>query len=114
MGYPADFEAQKASNLTTCALTARHITAKKKRKNQVPTYPPVLVGLHEFEKSIVDRFSVLKAMFMVDMEAVDVIAIPDAVAVVVLICMVGKTNVTVSFQSSIKGTDGDIHRGSNI
>lgn len=113
MGYPADFEAQKASNLTSCALIARHITARKKRKNQVPTYAPVLVGFHEFEKSSVDRFSVLKAIFMVDIEVVDVIAIPDAVVVAVVICMAGKTNGIMSFQSSIKSTEGDVHRGSS-
>lgn len=49
----------------------------------------MLVGIHELEKSIVERFSVLKAMFMEDIEAVDVIAIPEAV-VVVDICMVDK------------------------
>jgi hypothetical protein len=49
----------------------------------------VLVGIHELEKSIVERFSVLKAISMEDIDAVDVIAIPAAV-VVVDICMMGK------------------------
>lgn len=49
----------------------------------------MLLGIHELEKSIVERLLVLKAMFEEDIEAEDVIAILEAV-VVVDICMVGK------------------------
>jgi hypothetical protein len=49
------------------------------------------VGIHELEYSIVERFSVLKAMF-IEFEAVDVITVLDALVAVVDICMAGKKN----------------------
>jgi hypothetical protein len=64
------------------------------------------VGIHDFENSIVERFSVLKAIFMVGIEAVDVIAIPGAVVAEVDICMVGKGNGNISSQTSMNATKG--------
>ena len=51
------------------------------------------MGIQELEYSIVERFSVLKAMFM-EAEVVDVIAILDAV-IVVDIFVAGKTDESV-------------------
>lgn len=56
------------------------------------------MGIQEDEYSIVERFSVLKAMFM-EAEVVDVIAILDAVIVVEDICVAGKTDEIVSFSN---------------
>jgi hypothetical protein len=65
------------------------------------------VGIHDFENSIVERFSVLKAIFMVGIE-VDVITIPGAVVAEVDICMVGKGNGNISSQTSIECNKGGI------
>lgn len=65
------------------------------------------MGIHEVEYSIVERFSVLKAMGM-EVEAVDVITILDAVIVVVDISMAGKMDGTMLCQTSIEGTEGGI------
>lgn len=64
------------------------------------------MGIHEVEYSIVERFSVLKAMGM-EVEAVDVITILDAV-IVVDISMAGKMDGTTLCQTSIEGTEGGI------
>jgi hypothetical protein len=63
------------------------------------------VGIHEVEYSIVERFSVLKAM-CIEAEAVDVITVLDAF--VVDISMAGKMDRTMLFQTSIEGTEGGI------
>lgn len=55
------------------------------------------MGIHEVEYSIVDKFSVLKAICM-EVEAVEVITGLDAFIVIVDICMTGKMDGTMSFQ----------------
>lgn len=65
------------------------------------------MGIHEVEYSIVERFSVLKAICM-EAEAVEVITGLDAFIVIVDICMTGKMDRTMSFQTSMEGTEDGI------
>ena len=45
-------------------MNARQVTARKKQKNQAPTYCPVVVGLNALEKIWVAVFWVLNVIIM--------------------------------------------------
>ena len=94
--YRAFLTAHRASSLASPATSARQITVRKKRKNQVPTYPAVVVGIHEEEKSRAEKLLVLKAISDMLIEELAE-AVEVAIVVEVAMSMMGRCRSYLSF-----------------